>query len=145
MDYRKCKDTIYLRIDKGEDVLEAINKVCKKEHVEAGYFQGIGACEKAVLSTWIPEKEDFVHHTITGMLEMVSLIGNVSTDKDGEPFSHSHAVFSCLKNNGEITVVAGHLKEAEISYTGEIVLTLSDEKISRMFDAKAGIDVWQLS
>ena len=145
MDYKKYKDTIYLRIDKGEEVVETIKKVCKKEHVEAGYFQGIGACGKAVLSTWIPEQEDFTHHTITGMLEMVSLMGNISTDKDGNSFSHSHAVFSYLKDTGEIAVAAGHLKEAEISYTGEIVLTPAEEKIERMFDAKAGIDVWKLS
>ncbi len=144
MDYRKDKDTIYLRIDKGEEVVGSIKKVCEKEHVKAGYFQGIGACGKAVLSTWIPEKEDFIHHTITGMLEMISLMGNVSTDKDGEAFYHSHAVFSYLKDNGEIAIAAGHLKEAEISYTGEIVLTPAKEKIGRMFDAKAGIDVWKL-
>ena len=70
MDYRKYKDTIYLRIDKGEEVVASIKKVCEKEHVEAGYFQGIGACDKVVLSTWIPEKEDFIYHTITGMLEI---------------------------------------------------------------------------
>ena len=135
MDYRKYKDTIYLRIDKGEEVVASIKKVCEKEHVEAGYFQGIGACDKVVLSTWIPEKEDFIYHTITGMLEMISLMGNVSIDKEGKPFSHSHAVFSYLNDKGE----------ADISYTGEIVLTLAEEKIGRMFDSKAGIDVWKLS
>lgn len=145
MDYRKEKNAIYIRVDKGEEVLATIKKVCEKERVGAGYFQGIGACGRAVLSTWIPEKEDFIHHTLTGMLEMISLMGNISTDQNGEPFSHSHAIFSFLKDNGEVVVAAGHLEEAEISYTGEIVLSLAEEKIGRMFDARAGIDVWKLS
>lgn len=145
MDYKKFKDTIYLRIDRGEEVVEMIKKVCDMEHMEAGSFQGIGACDKVVLSTWIQEKEDFINHTITGMLEMVSLLGNVSTDKNGGPFIHSHAVFSYLKDNEEIAIVAGHLKEAYVSYTGEIVLTSAEGKISRMLDSKEGIDVWKLS
>ena len=86
--------------------MASIKKVCEKEHVEAGYFQGIGACDKVVLSTWIPEKEDFIYHTITGMLEMISLMGNVSIDKEGKPFSHSHAVFSYLNDKGELATVA---------------------------------------
>jgi predicted DNA-binding protein with PD1-like motif len=145
MEYRKEKSAIYLRVDKGEEVIETIKKVCEKERIEAGYFQGIGACGRAVLATWIPEKEDFIHHTITGMLEMISLSGNISTDQNGQPFSHSHAVFSYLKDNGEVAIAAGHLEEAEISYTGEIILTPADEKIGRMFDQNAGIDVWKLS
>lgn len=123
MEYRKEKNAIYLRLDKGEEVVETIKKVCKKEQVEAGYFQGIGACGRVVLSTWIPEKEDFIHHNHTGMLEMISLMGNISTDQNGQPFSHCHAIFSYLKDNGEVAIAAGHLEEAEITYTAEIVLT----------------------
>ena len=71
MDYRKMNDTVYLRIDKREPVIETIKSICKKEQIEAGSFQGIGACDKAVLSTWIPEKKDFIQHKLTGMLEIV--------------------------------------------------------------------------
>ncbi len=145
MDYRKENGTLYLRIDKGEKVVETIKKVCAKERVQGGYFQGIGACGKAVLSTWIAEKGEFIHHTLTGMLEMVSLMGNISIDQNGEPFSHSHAVFSYLKDNGEAAVAAGHLEEAEISYTGELTLTPAEGKIGRRFDENAGIDVWNLA
>lgn len=145
MEYKEEGNTIYLRIDKGEEVVESIKRVCKREQVKGGYFQGIGACGRAVLSTWIPEKEDFIHHTLTGMLEMVSLSGNISIDQDGEVFSHSHAVFSYLKDSGESAVVAGRLEEAEISYTGEVILTPAEEKIGRTFDEAAGIDVWKLS
>lgn len=39
---------------------------------------------------------------------------------------------------------AGHLKEAEISYTGEIIITPAGGTISRKFDPEVGIEVWQL-
>lgn len=30
MEYKKMKDTIYLRVDKGENITEIIKEVCKK-------------------------------------------------------------------------------------------------------------------
>ena len=144
MDYRRERDTLYLRIDKGEELVESIKRVCEKEGIQAGYFHGIGACKRVLLSTWIPDKETFIHHSLTGMLEMVSLMGNISTDKEGQPFSHSHAIFSYLNDEGDLALAAGHLEEAEISYTGEIVLEAAGEKIGRRFDREAGIEVWDL-
>lgn len=145
MDYKRLKNTIYIRIDKGESVVQTILSVCQKEKVYGGYFQGIGACHTATISTYIPEKEDFVDHKITGMIEMISLMGNVSADDTNTVFQHSHATFSYLKEDGQPAVIAGHLKDAQISYTGEIVLTPAEEKIDRIFDSSIGIDIWSLS
>lgn len=145
MEYRKIKDTFYVRIDKGENLTDSIKVVCKKENIQAGYFQGIGACDVAVLSTYISERNDFVDHRFTGMLEMVSLMGNVTTDKHDEPFLHSHATFSYLDKDGNVTVTAGHLKEARISYTGEIILHPAAEKIGRKDEPETGIEIWKLS
>lgn len=144
MDYKKAGSDIYIRIDKGEKLVETILSVCQKEHILGGHFQGIGACDTATISTYIPEKQDFIHHTLSGMIEMISLTGNISADHTGAPVSHSHALFSWLKENGEVAVTAGHLKEARIGYTGEIVLHTSGMKIGRMFDPHGGIDVWDL-
>lgn len=76
---------------------------------------------------------------------MISLMGNISVDDLNMPFQHSHGVFSYLKDNGEIAVVAGHLKDARVSYTGEIVLQMAEKRVGRMFDTGVGIDVWKLS
>lgn len=40
MEYQKENSAIYLRIDRGENILETITKVCKKENVCGGYFLG---------------------------------------------------------------------------------------------------------
>ena len=144
MDYRKEKDTIFLRIDKDENVLETIENLAKKENIMGGYFQGIGACGKVTLSTYLADKGEFLDHHISSMIEMISLSGNIAIENDIRTL-HSHAVFSYLKGNGEIAVVAGHLKVADISYTGESIINLAENKIEKMFDEKTGIDVWKLS
>ena len=144
MEYKKIGDEIYLRIDKGEKVMETIKAVCKKEKVCGGHFQGIGACGSATLSTYLPAEKDFLEHTLAGMLEMVSLTGNISA-AGCELFLHSHAVFSYLSGAQELAVAAGHLKEAEISYTGEVVITPTDQAIDRKTDPQTGIGIWKLS
>lgn len=87
MDYRKMKDNIYLRIDKGENIIESIKAVCREEGIYGGYFQGIGACGKAILSTYIPEGNDFIDHSYEGMLELISLMGNITEDEKQRAFS----------------------------------------------------------
>ena len=144
MEYKKMGDEIYLRIDRGEKVMEAVKAVCKKEKICGGHFQGIGACGSVTLSTYLPAAKDFLEHTFTGMLEMVSLMGNISA-AGSELFLHSHAVFSYLNVRQELAVAAGHLKEAEISYTGEIVITPTDQAIDRKIDPQTGIGIWKLS
>lgn len=145
MEYRKENKTYYIRLDKNENLTESIKQICRKENIQAGYFQGIGACDDAILGTYISEKNDFIKHRISGMLEMISLMGNITTDQNNEPFLHSHASFSYLDKNGNVILTGGHLMEARISYTGEIILTQSEEKIGRMIDPKTGIEIWELS
>ena len=143
MDYKKIGEIFYARIDKDEDVLSNITEICKKENILAGQFQGIGACGTVTVSTYLPDIDKFTDHTLSGMLEMVSLIGNVSTDDNDAPVLHSHAVFSYLDETGKPSVLAGHLTKAIINYTGEISILPAKETIGRMIDPKTGISIWK--
>lgn len=59
MEYRKDGDTILVRVDKDEEILEEILDICRVENIYGALFSGIGACGKAVTSSYIPEKNDF--------------------------------------------------------------------------------------
>ena len=104
-------------------------------------FSGIGACSKAVVSSYIPEENDFTNHEADGLLELISLSGNISRE-DNAPFEHTHALFSYLED-GEQKMLAGHLKHALVSYTAEILLTVTDT-IEKTFDPTVRITVWDL-
>jgi predicted DNA-binding protein with PD1-like motif len=72
-------------------------------------------------------------------VELLSLIGDI-TLKDGEPQVHAHAVIG--KRDG--TAHGGHLLEAHVRPTCEVVLTQSLAHLRKEFDPSAGIALIKL-
>ena len=144
MEYRRDGNMILVRIDKDEEILEKILEICRAEHICGALFSGIGACGKAVTSSYIPEKNDFTDHAAEGLLELVSLTGNISYE-NGQPVEHTHALFSYLDETGTQKILAGHLKKAIVSYTAEIVIQVTKAMIRKKKDTATGIMIWDIT
>ena len=56
MEYRNYNGIIYLRLDKGDEVLSSITDVCQKEGIRSCICSGIGGCDYAKLGTFRPEQ-----------------------------------------------------------------------------------------
>ena len=142
MDYRKFGDTVYIRIDRGDEIIGGILDICKKEQILSATFSGIGGCSEAQIQTYLPETNTFEMQTIRGMLELVSLSGNVITDEQGELYHHTHALFS-FKDNEQHCVAAGHIKSITVSYTAEIELRpVIGGVIRRKYDEETKTGFW---
>lgn len=146
MEYRKMGGRVYIRMDKSDEILEGLKRICQELRISSATFQGIGACDKVTVATFIPEKQEFLHHERNGMLEMVSLQGNIVTNDQGELVEHAHGIFSYLTSeHEEIAFIGGHLLSARVSYTAEIVLDMVEEgSIGHKLDKLTGINVWKL-
>ena len=140
MDYKKIGRDYYIRLDRKEEVMSSLILFCEKENIQTAHFNGIGACDRVICQTLNLETHKFASHEKTGMLEMLSLVGNMAVDDNNELSLHAHATFSYVENE-EVKLFGGHLKEAYICYTGEIILTPSDEKIIRSM--KIGMNIWK--
>ncbi len=142
MEYRNYGGTIYLRADRGDEIIGCVLDVCKKEGIGAAVFSGIGGCREAQVQTFLPETGCFETRTLTGMLELVSLTGNVVTSDRGDLYHHTHAVFSFKKGDGH-EVAAGHIKSVTVLYTAEIELRpVKEGLIRRQFDPETGTGFW---
>ena len=142
MDYRNFNNTIYIRMDRGDEIIGNILEICRKEQFKSAIFSGIGGCKQAEIQTFIPEKGAFETQTIDGMLELVSLNGSIVTDENGVYFHHAHAVFSFKKDGGHHTA-AGHIKSITVLYTAEIELRPTvGGTIKRKFDPETGTGFW---
>ena len=143
MDYRRYGDTVYVRMDKGDEVISGILDICAKEHIASAIFSGSGGCREAEIQTFIPETGTFETQTIGGMLELVSLTGNVISDDQQKLYHHTHAVFS-YKDGEKHCVAAGHMKSITILYTAEIELRpVVGGTIGRQFNPDTGTGFWK--
>lgn len=124
----EVSEVLVVKLEKGEDLLEALSSIVKKENIKAGFFTGIGALNKVKMGIFVEGKYEEI--TIEDELEIVSLLGNVSL-KDGKPFVHAHITVS--RRDG--TAFGGHLLPGSIiSVTCEIFLVKLKESLERRFD-----------
>ena len=143
MDYRKFGETYYIRMDKGDEIVSGIIDVCKKEKIRSAVFSGIGGCSEAQIQTFLPEDSVFETQTLCGMLELVSLNGNVICDESDNIFHHTHAMFA-YKNNNQHCVCAGHIKSITVLYTAEIELRpVIGGVIHRLPNPETGTGFWK--
>lgn len=141
MDYRKYGGTVYIRMDKGDEIIGCIMDVCYKERILSAIFSGIGGCEETQVQTFIPDTGTFETQTLCGMLELVSLNGNIVAD-DNKLHHHTHAVFS-FKDGEQHRIVAGHIKSITVLYTAEIELRpVEGGIISQKTDRETGTGFW---
>ncbi len=142
MEYRKIDELFYIRMDRDDEVIKNILEVCRRESISSAVFSGIGGCKRAELQVFIPEKGTFETEQLEGMLELVSLNGNVVRDNDGKLFHHTHALFT-FKKDGQHGIAGGHLKSTTVLYTAEIALRPTvGGSIGRKFDPETGTGFW---
>ena len=142
MDYRRYGDAFYVRMDKGDEIIGKILELCRKEQISSATFSGIGGCSEAKIQTFLPETGEFETRTVSGMLELVSLTGNVFSDGQNVLYLHAHGAFS-YKEGEKHCVSAGHIKSITVSYTAEIELRpVIGGVIRRQFDPETGTGFW---
>ena len=142
MDYRKLGNSYYIRMDRGDEVVATILGVCRREGISSATFSGIGGCSDAEIQVFRPERGEFETERVEGLLELVSLTGNVILREDGELSHHVHALFAYQGTDGQ-RIAAGHLKSSTVLYTAEVELRpVEDGVIGAALNQETGTFFW---
>lgn len=139
MEYRKFDHTYVVRLDPGEEILTCLNKLCKDEDIVLASITGLGAVGTAQLGVFDTENKQYYSKEYQGLYEIASLTGNVSR-KDEAPYLHLHMVIG-NPHTGEC--YGGHLGQAVISATGELIVTEIQGKVKRREDKTIGLNLFQ--
>ena len=135
MDYRRFGNTLMIRMDPGEEVLETLAGICRKEKVALGHFSALGAADYLVVGIYDVKKQVYCKEEFHGAYEITSLFGTVS-EKDGEVYLHAHLNASSLHGQ----TIGGHLNSAVISGTCEMALTVLDGHAGRKLNPLTGLN-----
>ena len=137
MDYRRMQDTVFARIDRGEEIQEQLRVIAEREGIRLASVSGLGAVNDFTVGVFKTDRKQYDSNTFTGYLEIVSLTGTITT-MDGQYYAHLHR--SCGDEQGH--VFGGHLNRAVVSATCEVVIRILEGTVERRFDGDIGLNVF---
>ncbi|MEK7479575.1 MAG: PPC domain-containing DNA-binding protein [Patescibacteria group bacterium] len=140
MQYKKIQSTYIARVEKGEEAIEELIRLCEKENIKAGSIQAIGATNRVELLWYDADKKEYSSKVFEEEnYEITSFSGNISR-KDGKPYLHCHIALG----NRDFVAYSGHCKSAIVSGAFEAVVEVLDAEIGREFDETIGLNLLKL-
>jgi predicted DNA-binding protein with PD1-like motif len=134
MKSKKLGSATVLVFDPGDEVVSTLTKFAQDNCLSAGHFTAIGAFSDAGIGYYDWPTKKYLRHGVNEQVEVISLIGDIALDS-GEPKIHAHVVVG--KKNG--AAVGGHLMDAHVRPTLELVLEELPTPLKRKFDPKSGL------
>jgi uncharacterized protein len=126
--------TFAIIFNTGDEVVAGLKTFAGEKGLAASHFTAIGAFKDVVLGYFDWEKKDYTNIPIHEQVEVLSLVGDVTLD-EGKPNIHAHVVLG--KQDG--STCGGHLIEARVRPTLEVMLTESPDHLTRRFDRESGL------
>ena len=137
MEYKKFNNTIVARIDKGEEILEKVKEISLAENITLASVSAIGAINQFTVGVFKTEEKKYYANEFKGNYEIVSLSGTINT-MNHEFYTHLH--LSAGNDKGE--VFGGHLNEAFVSATCEMVINIIEGIVDRKYDENIGLNLF---
>jgi predicted DNA-binding protein with PD1-like motif len=132
--------TYALIMETGEEVVSQMQRFAKENNLAVSRFTAIGAFSSAPLGYFNWDQKHYEKIPINEQVEVLSLTGDIVM-QEGEPRIHMHVVVG--KRDG--TAHGGHLLQAYVRPTLEIILTEAPNYLQRSTDPASGLALINLS
>jgi len=126
--------TYALIFQTGDETMSGLLEFSRHNNLGAAHFTAIGAFSDAVLGYFDWETKEYRKIPVGEQVEVLSLVGDVALDR-GEPKIHAHVVVGKADGSAH----GGHLLEAHVRPTLEVILTESPRHLRRTHDPESGI------
>jgi len=122
-------------LETGEAVMESLQRFAEAERLTAAQITGIGAFSEAELRYFDWERKEYLPIPVKEQVEVASLIGDIAVSPEGKPALHVHLVVG--RRDG--TALAGHLGEARVRPTLELIVTEAPAHLQKRVDRDSGL------
>ena len=126
--------TFAVIFDAGDEVISGLTRFAEEQNLSASRLTAIGAFKSVVLGYFDWDKKDYERIPVDEQVEVLALVGDVALDK-GKPKIHAHVVLGLRDGSAR----GGHLLEARVRPTLEVILTESPAHLKREFDRESGL------
>jgi predicted DNA-binding protein with PD1-like motif len=127
--------TYVLVFETGDEIASVLKQFAAEQRLSGSSFKAIGALSDAKLGwfNWETKKYETAAD-IHEQVEVLSLIGDIALH-EGKPEVHAHMVVG--KRDG--TAHGGHLQEAHVRPTLEVILTENPKALEKQHDSESGL------
>ncbi|HEX7795491.1 MAG TPA: PPC domain-containing DNA-binding protein [Vicinamibacterales bacterium] len=134
IDQRDGLRTFVVVLATGDEAVKALTAFATEQRLSASHLTAIGAFSRAVVAYFDWSTKQYQHLPINEQVEVLSLVGDITRDGDA-PKLHAHVVLG----KADATAHGGHLIQAVVRPTLEVVLTELPRPLHRRFDRESGL------
>jgi predicted DNA-binding protein with PD1-like motif len=128
--------TYVLVFAKGDEIMSGLNEFVQKYKVQSAHFTAIGDATSAKIGWYDKTNKMFKVNHVDEQSEITSLIGDVALS-NGKPVVHAHINLAAADGS----VRGGHLLEAFVAPTLEVMITVEPVPLYKKPDTEFGISV----
>jgi predicted DNA-binding protein with PD1-like motif len=131
--------TFAVIFDKGDEVVAGLQDFAHAQQISAAHFTAVGAFSDVTLGYFERERKDYKKIPLREQVEVLTLVGNIALSR-GQPKVHAHVVVGTATG----TAHGGHLLEAHVWPTLEVMVEESPQHLRRTVDEETGLALIQL-
>ena len=132
--------TFALVLDPGEEAFGAIRAFAAREGIDGAQVTAIGAFSSAVVGFFDFERKGYARIPVDEQCEALSALGDIAQDEEGMPSLHMHVVLGLSDGSCK----GGHLLEARVNPTLEVIVTESPKALCRRKQEGLGVALLDL-
>jgi uncharacterized protein len=126
--------TYVVILEPGEEAMATLTAFAREQSLSASQVTAIGAFEHATLGWFDRERRDYRPIPIEAQVEVLALVGDIVGEGDDLKL-HAHVVVGASDGSAR----GGHLLEATVWPTLEVVITETPTHLRRRFDPTTGV------
>jgi predicted DNA-binding protein with PD1-like motif len=136
MELRKTEYGYFLKFNKDEKIHKILEQFMRDQKINAAFYHGLGALKNAELGFYHLNKKEYHRQIFREEAELLNMTGSLTWFND-QPVVHSHVTLG----DPQFKAFGGHLFEADVAVTVELMVTVFKEKIERVPDADIGLNM----
>jgi uncharacterized protein len=134
VDQRDGLRTFVVVLATGDEAVSTLVSFAADQRLAGSHFTAIGAFSRAVVAYFDWAVKQYRNIRIDEQVEVLSLVGDVTLDQS-QPKVHAHTVLG----KSDATAHGGHLVEAIVRPTLEVVITELPRHLHRRVDRESGL------
>jgi predicted DNA-binding protein with PD1-like motif len=137
---KRSGSTYLLRLERGEKAIGCLKQFADRHRIGFAVVRAIGTFQSLTLGYYNAVGKAYQEKTFDEALEVLSLSGNITKGADGERIVHAHVTLG----RPDYTTLGGHLVDATVGPTLEVLVETLPLTIRRLHDLDTGLNLWDL-